>query len=209
MRALALPQVLHGAVESGLPRSTDGSRERTLWRVDYLKEMCYLLVISTQWPDFTQIAEQFGYPYAERPWETKDYNQLLARLQSGQVWRFRLRANPIHSSFQEKDETSGRGKVFAHVTQEQQRQWLLARADACGFILRENTFDIVHTEWKRFQKAKENGHQVTLSMAAFEGVLTVSDPERFRQSLVSGIGRAKAYGCGLLTIARYGGDPDA
>jgi CRISPR system Cascade subunit CasE len=208
MRALALPQVLHGAVESGLPRGADGNRERALWRVDYLKEMYYLLVLSTQRPDFTQIAEQFGYPYAE-PWETKDYNQLLARLQSGQVWRFRLRANPVRSSFQEKNETSGRGKVFSHVTQEQQRQWLLARADACGFMLQENAFDIMHTEWKRFQKAKESGHQVTLSMATFEGALTVSDPERFRQSLVFGIGRAKAYGCGLLTIARYGGDPDA
>ena len=209
MRVLALPQVLHGAVESSFPRSADRNRERTLWRVDYLKETCYLLVLSKQRPDFTQIAEQFGYPYAERPWETKDYDQLLARLQLGQVWRFRLRANPVHSSFQEKGEPSGRGKVFAHVTQEQQRQWFFERAEACGFMLKENAFDIVHTEWKRFRKAEGSGHQVTLRTATFEGVLTVSDPERFRQSLVSGIGRAKAYGCGLLTIARYGGDPDA
>jgi len=36
----------------------------------------------------------------------------------------------------------------------------------------------------------------------FEGFLTVTDPNLFVASLVCGIGRAKAYGCGLMLIAR-------
>lgn len=200
MRALASPQILHGAAESSFPHHADGTRDRILWRVDYFENKCYLLVLSTEKPDFTQISSAFGYPHATPQWETRDYSPLLERLQEGQIWRFRLRANPVRSSFREKDPETGRGKVFAHVTLEQQRQWALLKANTCGFTLKEDDFDIVHTDWKRFYK-KDNNHAVTLHIVTFEGVLTISDRERFTQSLIGGIGRAKAYGCGLLTIA--------
>ena len=202
MRALASPHVLHSAVESGFPRTLDENRERILWRVDYVRDRCYLLVLSAKQPDFLHITSQFGYELLEQRWETRNYNPLLARLQPGQVWRFRLRANPVHSSCKEKNEASGRGKVFAHVTQQQQRQWLMARAQPGGFSLDENTFDVVHTEWKKFRKANRSSHEVALRTADFEGILTISDVETFKDALLSGIGRAKAYGCGLLTIAR-------
>lgn len=208
MRAFVSPHILHGAVESSFPHSPDRERERTLWRVDYLGEMCYLLILSIHRPDFTHMAEQFGYPHPNQQWEIKDYDPLLTRLKSGQVWQFRLRANPVHSSVKEKDEASGRGRVFAHVTQEQQRQWLLKREKGCGFTLDENSFDVVHTEWKKFSKARGSSREITLRTAVFEGMLTISDVELFKRSLLSGIGRAKAYGCGLLTIARCGGGCD-
>ncbi len=199
MQALASPYVFHSEVELSFPRRLDEERKRMLWRVDYLGDTCYLLVLSAELPDFLHIASKFGYGH----WERKNYNPLLARLQSGQIWRFRLRANPIQSSFTEKNEKSGRGKVFAHVTQQQQRQWLIGRAQACGFSLHENAFDVVHTEWKKFHKAKRSSHEVILRIADFEGILTISDAESFKHTLLSGIGRAKAYGCGLLTLARY------
>ena len=41
MEALAAPQKLHGAVESAFP----GERRRRLWRVGYLGEGLYLLVL--------------------------------------------------------------------------------------------------------------------------------------------------------------------
>jgi len=205
MWALASPQVLHSAVESSFPRNRNKEENRVLWRIDNLADVCYLLVLSTEQPDFLHIAQQFGYPHMEPKWETKNYNILLDRLKNGQVWRFRLRANPVRSSFTEKDGKTGRGKVFAHLTQEQQRQWLLSRAQAHGFSLSEDDFDVVHTEWKKFRK-QNNKHEVSLRTADFEGILTISDVELFKRSLLSGIGRAKAYGCGLLTIARCRGD---
>lgn len=197
MKALTSPQLLHGAVE----QSFHGRRQRNLWRIDWLGGKCYLLVLSTDKPDLSSIAEQFGHPQTELPWETKIYDQLLARLQVGQAWRFRLRANPVHSSSKDKDAESGRGKVFAHVTQTQQKQWLLARAEANGFMLKEDAFDVVHTQWVKFHKGTDSGLEVTLHTSSFEGVLTIIDAERFRQALMGGIGRAKAYGCGLMTIA--------
>jgi CRISPR system Cascade subunit CasE len=160
MRALASPQLMHGAVE----RSFEGDRLRNLWRIDWLGDVCYLLVLSAKQPDFTHIADQFGY--LDEAWETKNYDTLLARLKVGESWRFRLRANPIRSSFKEKDETTGRGKVFAHVTQEQQRKWLIMRANTCGFKLEENEFDVMHTEWKKFYKGQNSKHNIMIRSRA-------------------------------------------
>jgi CRISPR system Cascade subunit CasE len=198
MRALSSPQVIHGAVE----QSVAGKNNRNLWRIDWLNDICYLLVLSHEKPDFTHITKQFGFPSLQPTWETKNYYLLLSRLQAGQEWHFRLRANPTRSSFKEKEKTSGRGKVFAHVTSEQQKQWLLSRAESCGFKLEENKFDIVQTQWFKFSKGNDNGREVSLHTVVFEGKLTIVELEKFKQTLLYGVGRAKAYGCGLLTIAR-------
>lgn len=204
MRAIMLPRLLHGAVE----QSFNEKSRRNLWRIDWLCDTCYLLLLSAEQPDYTHIAEQFGYPLSEKRGETKDYSLLLTRLKEGESWMFRLRANPTRSSFKEKHEGSGRGKVFAHVTQEQQKQWLLMRAGGCGFMLNEDAFDVVHSKWEKFPKKTEGNREVTLRIATFEGVLIISDLERFKQTLLSGIGRGKAYGCGLLTIANCGANGD-
>lgn len=35
----------------------------------------------------------------------------------------------------------------------------------------------------------------------FDGRLEVTDPAALRRTLTQGIGKAKAYGCGLITLA--------
>ena len=204
MRVLTLLQLLHAAVEQSFAEKS----RRNLWRIDWLDNICYLLVLSEKQPDFTHIAKQYGYPLSEQPWETKNYDSLLARLKEGDYWNFRLCANPTRSSSKEKEETSKRGKVFAHVTTEQQKKWLLLRSEGCGFMLKENVFDVVHTSWEKFPKGRANNRKVIIRTATFEGILTIANLELFKKTLLSGIGRAKAYGCGLLTIAKYGGNYD-
>lgn len=205
MWALSSPQVLHSAVLSSFQPNPVQLRKRILWRTDHLGDSCYLLVLSEVQPDFTHISKQFGDPLADWAWETKKYSTLLDRLKTGQVWRFRLRANPVHSSSREKDESTGRGKIFAHVTTQQQKQWLMDRSQAHGFSLAEDTFDIVNSEYKKFYKSQENNREVILRTADYEGTLTILNVESFTDALLSGIGRAKAYGCGLLTVAGYQG----
>lgn len=202
MLALASPQKLHAAVESSFPFSAD-KKFRNLWRIDRLGSVLYLLVLSDGKPDFTHIVEQFGWPSAEQRWETKNYAPLLERIEVGQKWQFRLRANPVHSikqaSVLQDMKPSKRGKVYAHVTVQQQEQWLLERAAKHGFRLGENSFCIVQREVRKF---KRQGNPVTLGIATFEGILEVEDVALFLRTLTCGIGRAKAYGCGLLTIAK-------
>jgi len=204
VKALASPQVIHGAVESSFcwpTHETSRPRNRLLWRVDHVANRCYLLLLSEELPDLTSLVRRFGYPDVEAKGETKDYTPLLEQLRKGQRWQFRLRANPVRSSASEADR-SGRGKVFAHVTVEQQMQWLMARAEACGFTLKPDEFSVVHVGWKKFYKGSRGQCQVILRTATFEGLLSIADVERFRASLTHGIGRAKAYGCGLMTIMR-------
>lgn len=197
MRAIASPQLLHGAVETSFNTNRIGIN-RNLWRIDWLGGICYLLILSKDRPDLKHVVKQFGYTEKSHQWESKNYKLFLERLRIGDTWGFRLRANPTRSSKNEKQKTD-RGKVFAHVTQEQQRQWLLQRAQKNGFSLEENQFDVVHTDWKRFSKGKS---KVTLRTATYEGILTIQDKDKFKEKLLNGIGRGKAYGCGLLTIAR-------
>ena len=52
-------------------------------------------------------------------------------------------------------------------------------------------------------RPNEGGHdRVTINRTVYEGVLHVTDAEVLRRVLVTGIGRSKAYGCGLMTLAR-------
>lgn len=202
MIALASPQNIHAAVESSFPPAQEKTG-RNLWRIDRVNNALYLLVLSNRKPDFLHIIEQFGWPEAEQKWETKDYSSLMEQIKAGQRWQFRLRANPVHSV----NQTSGiqtqvsarRGKIFAHITVQQQEQWLLDRASKHGFSLQKGSFCVMQREVRKF---RHNRKQVTLSTATFEGVLKVEDLVLFLQALTNGIGRAKAYGCGLLTIAK-------
>ena len=192
MRLLSSPEYLHGAVE----RSFFGGRQRRLWRVDVLHGNTCLMVLSPDEPDFTQMIAQYGVAGQTPPWESRLYKPFLERLKEGQLWQFRLKANPVRSV----KEAEGRGKVMAHVTPEQQKEWLQKRSESCGFALTPDSFEVVHTQWQRFQKS--HGHQVTLRTATFEGWLTIRNAVKLQRALMEGIGRAKAYGCGLLTLAR-------
>lgn len=73
--------------------------------------------------------------------------------------------------------------------------WLRARAARNGF--RVGDLD-VHTAKIR---GGQNNKTVLLSAAHYTGTLTVTDPAAFGNAMRAGIGRGKAYGCGLLTLA--------
>lgn len=45
------------------------------------------------------------------------------------------------------------------------------------------------------------GERLSFGTALFEGMLEVEDPDRLREAIAAGIGPAKAFGCGLLSIA--------
>ena len=195
MRALTAPQKLHGAVESAFP----GERRRRLWRLDRLSGKLYLLLLSEDRPDLTGIAEQFGPVDRPDSAETRDYTQLLEQIRSGSVWQFRLTANPTKSCAR-AGQPETRGKVFAHSTVEYQEKWLLDRAEKHGFRLTEDSFAVTASRWLRFAKGGGRGRPVSLLSVTYEGVLQVTDEERFRDLLINGLGRGKAYGLGLMTV---------
>lgn len=56
-----------------------------------------------------------------------------------------------------------------------------------------------------FQKSSQAGKRrsrTRIVQARFSGVLEVSNADALRTTLQQGIGRARGYGCGLMTLAR-------
>lgn len=202
---LGSPQRMHAAVLSCFPRSMADANGRVLWRVDSQDQVTYLYLVSEMKPDLTVIQEQAGWP--ETPTAaTRDYSPLVDHLEKGQVFHFRLAANPVKQEFVK----GGRGKLIGHKTPEHQIRWLMERSSKLGFKVLSQSFpdgsgapsvDVVRNEQRAFAKHSDGGRKVSLRVVTFEGVLVVGDPALMRKSLVEGIGRAKAYGCGLMTLS--------
>lgn len=200
---LSSSQNVHAAVLSAFPAGAAEPSEngRVLWRVDAVGPATHLYLVSPGKPDLTHLVEDAGWPTTQG-WVTKDYGTLLDRLAAGQQWAFRLRANPTRSG--RKTSESPTTQRFGHLTATQQLGWLTARAQAAGFEIPLGQHDqlqaaVVHREVVRFDR---RGTQVTLTTATYEGALLVRDPAALRRTLTHGLGPAKGYGCGLLTLAR-------
>jgi CRISPR system Cascade subunit CasE len=104
------------------------------------------------------------------------------------------------------------GKRVEHVTASRQAAWLVGRADSAGFRVLESGARMPGThdpalqlqrrdrDKVRFTKNDHDG-TITIVRVTYEGMLEVTGPDALRHTLTSGIGRARAYGCGLLTLA--------
>ncbi|ROP28983.1 type I-E CRISPR-associated protein Cas6/Cse3/CasE [Couchioplanes caeruleus] len=203
-KLLGSPQVMHAAVLAGFPRPQDQIQPhaRTLWRLDHGTDTrVTLYVVSPGKPDLTHLVEQAGWPTADT-WRTKPYRPFLDTLEPGQRWAFRLTANPVRNG---RPAQGGDTQRYGHVTVDHQIQWLLNRQQRNGFAIaaqgdgrpnlalhRRQTLTFAHGRGRR---------PVTLATATFGGVLTIEDGGPFRAMLMTGIGHARAYGCGLLTLA--------
>lgn len=203
---LASPQRMHAAV---LASFTAAEREpalvgRILWRIDQRGNQTLLYLASPHRPDLTSLAEQAGWP-TKTTWRIGDYRRLLDRLTAGEEWAFRLTANPVHNGRKPGRKPGGeRSQRFGHITAAQQETWLLKRTEHHGFTIttgehKERDLVVRDRQVLRFPR---EGRPVTLATATFEGRLTVTDPQALRAALTHGIGPAKGYGCGLLTLAR-------
>lgn len=191
-KLLASPHAMHAAVLSGF-HAGQGDVGRVLWRVDRRQHEAWLYMVSPNRPDLTHLVEQAGWPTTQT-WEAREYTPLLERLEQGQRWAFRLRANPVRSV----REGRSRGKRVPHVTVEQQQEWLMQRAGTLGVALDTHAPVVSSRGDDVFQRGDGT---VSLRWVVFDGILTVDDPDRLRSALVQGVGPAKGYGCGLLTLA--------
>ncbi|TNM38291.1 type I-E CRISPR-associated protein Cas6/Cse3/CasE [Nocardioides albidus] len=199
------PQKMHAAVLSAFPPGTPTETEsgRVLWRLDVGKtHELTLLISSPVKPDLAHVVEQAGWPTGQDHWQSAPLSRLTERLETGQSWAFRLTANPVRSVAQ----GSGRGKRVGHATVQHQLEWLVERSADWGFDIggRDGrlTADVVSRRGLSFERRSDGDRrQITLTTATYEGTLTVSDPKLLRLSMGHGLGRAKGYGCGLLTLA--------
>lgn len=175
-------------------------------------------------PDPSGLVEQAGYE-TEGGVLIKRLDPFLDTLREGQIWGFRVTVNPTFRKADQLDD-QGKKKILAHVTVAQQTQWLLDRAPGLGFTVPTAAeiggdlpaieagngerhdgecllIGLVNRRSESFRRGHgDDAKTVTLQLATFEGRLKITDPNALRASMINGIGRAKGYGSGLLTLAR-------
>ena len=107
-------------------------------------------------------------------------------------YRFKVIVNPTRRSNANRNLLPIKGR-------EEIAKWFLDRAPTSwGFSALPSNLQIDRTQTLQFQ-AKSN-RTVTLAQAHIQGILSVTDVDRFRLSFATGIGRGRAFGCGLLQI---------
>lgn len=209
------PHALHAAILGGVARQP--VTERVLWRLDTARtdsarhHRPELLVLTDSRPSWEHLVEQAGWPGAEDPQQlVRDYRPLLDKIQRGREFRLRVRATPVTatkkldkpSPAQEKrlSDVRPRGERVAHRTATHQLAWFQGRLPRCGFEAR----DAVLVARDRLVFSKDDGgtrRRVVLTTATCDAVVRIADPEQVRHHLLAGLGPAKGYGCGLLTLA--------
>jgi len=191
-RLIADPYKLHAALMTAFPQGQGGGR--ILFRQEApLPESLWIQVIvqSTTSPHWSPLLESHANVARAR---TKEVTPTFRK---GQRLRFRLRANPT---------VTRNGNRFGLVGEPDQRAWLENRAAEFGFIL--DHYRVIDegmiSSYKRADDGEESKGWRRMSFRAvrYEGLLTVRDETRLHETVGKGIGPAKGFGCGLLSLAR-------
>lgn len=164
-----------------------GGNERTLWRLE--KGVGYddygLLVQTSGRPDWQALENRFP-GYAEIARDTpKSFDPVF---HAGQQLRFRLYANPT---------VTRAGKRLGLYREEEQLEWLADRLRRAG----AEVGPVLVSRRGKMQVSKKEG-TVVLAVGQFDGVLRVVEPGPFLEAVRNGIGHGKAFGLGLLSVAR-------
>ena len=138
---------------------------------------------------------------------TKSMDHLWDSLKVGQELKFIVRAYP--SKRLKKDgKTSNHGNVRVPLIKEPLiLEWLKARLEKEKYISVENCKTISRFHL-RFRKKKNNNskheyHFGSIYTVTYTGYLKVQQPKEFiKNIMLKGVGPAKAFGCGLLSIAK-------
>lgn len=169
---LASTQRIHAVVAA----ITDGST-RPLWRLDGDR----LTIVSDTF-DTDRALARLDHPAITGG----DYTG-LNHLDGHGRYRFIIEANPVstHDGHSTPLREPGR-----------QIDWLRHRLARNGA-----TADSVSILTDRVDRFRHGQHTVTLHRTRFVGILTVTDMDRLRMALRLGVGKGRAYGCGLLLLA--------
>lgn len=182
--------VLHRLDEVGSGRlvlliQSDGEPLAELWPSGYLLELGGDLDLA-----FSGVGQNPA---------VRDVSQERARIEAGHRFGFRLRANTTRKvdTKTEADGARRNGRRVPVSGDEARIAWLTRHAEAAGFAVGADALRVteVAPAGGRSQKA------ITLAGTLFEGRLEVRDADLFRAALATGIGPAKAYGFGLLSVA--------
>lgn len=210
-RDLADCQQLHRTIMAAFPQAENQqAREQfgVLFRLESGPDgNPRLLVQSGAAPDWSRLPA--GYLIDEAL--SKPVDHVFGMLAADRAFVFRLRANPTRR-IKTRSTPDGRRcngtRVELH-GEEEWLGWLRRKGEQYGFRLLSAHAAPGIADARACREARIIGNRgvgqsngrVTLFPVLFDGRLAVTDPARFREGLLRGIGPGKAYGLGLLSLA--------
>lgn len=171
------PYDLHKILWKTFPGRPEAKRD-FLFRVDKIGKDFSVLLLSAVEP-----------AAAEDLIKLRETAQLDLKLETGAVYRFALRANPVKRLSKERDRVP-------LVGDEELSAWLKRKFAGAAEILESAAGKRMDID---FLKA---GRWGKITAVDFDGCLRCEDGEALRSLLTGGIGAAKAFGCGLLLLQR-------
>ncbi|MBK1669505.1 type I-E CRISPR-associated protein Cas6/Cse3/CasE [Rhodovibrio sodomensis] len=151
---------------------------------------------------------------ARRLWEVW-HKPFVPKLYPGDRLRFSLRVNPVKQAGNARidavyDAFDARRKAAEAAGETVPDRLEIARDVGCAWLDRRASalgleFDAQALEAEAYRTEtirKPGGKRFTLSLLDLTGLAEVTDPQRLIEALPAGIGKGKAYGCGLMLMAR-------
>ncbi|ANJ67342.1 type I-E CRISPR-associated protein Cas6/Cse3/CasE [Halothiobacillus diazotrophicus] len=209
-RDLADPYQMHATLcRAFFPEHTPSRPGALLWRLEPETDRDgrpRVLIQSQVPPEWSPLYES-GWLAVAEPGIDLVQKLSLDTLSAGQVFRFRLRANPCKTLH---------GKRLGLLHLDAQHDWLARKGQQHGFsVPSANTpdyFDFLDSPKGRAYPdvrvsqdqmlvgRRHDGRTIRVFSVLYEGRLVVSDPAQFRAAIQKGIGHAKVMGLGLLSV---------
>ena len=130
--------------------------------------------------------------------------ELPLTLIKNQRLRFLLVANPVKTIKDQQQRKNQKGVIKSNrvplIKEEERQNWLERKLQSWAQL--DSLIIRPCPPLYFYKKDLQKGYSGKIVSIAFEGVLTVQEPDKFIEQVKQGIGPAKAFGCGLLSLAR-------
>ncbi|MCF3174863.1 type I-E CRISPR-associated protein Cas6/Cse3/CasE [Streptomyces sioyaensis] len=129
---------------------------------------------------------------------TKDLTPMLDALSPGLSVRYRIIASAVRKLGHTTRATTGAPAVIPLTGADADHWWQRQAEENSGLHL--SSAHSTPLDTARGQRAHDK-RLITHARTRFDGTAHIDDADLLRQRILDGIGRGKAYGCGLLTLA--------
>ncbi|MET9483301.1 type I-E CRISPR-associated protein Cas6/Cse3/CasE [Streptomyces sp. NPDC006638] len=154
-----------------------------------------ILLQSQMEPDASRLPDAYGSV------QTRSLETLLSKLHKGMVVNYRCVANPVRKPRATAGETRKRPPVVA-LSGNAAVEWWERQSNAGGLEpLHISALPLASVRGDRRSQGPTAKQRIQHARTQFDGTARILDAELLREKLATGIGRGKAYGCGLLSIA--------
>lgn len=183
-------QAMHQSIMSMFPDISERQARQklgVLWRIEPTKKPT-LLIQSKITPQFCALPDNYAST------KTKNIDKHLSSLKPGSLIRYRTTLNPVRSS-----RTDGKKNTQTVIPFSDQPDWWKARAERIGLVLEDDPI-LIGQPTNYVCRINGQPSKLPIYSTRVDGFASVRDAEVLRNALVNGVGRAKAWGCGLLTV---------